>query len=53
MPGYHVVDLKLSKTMQDKEYYVKAYNLLDKKYYQGAYLAGPGRYIEVGAIIKL
>ncbi|HWR05979.1 TonB-dependent receptor [Sporomusa sp.] len=52
LPGYHVVDLKVSKTLNNTEYYVKVQNLFDKLYYQGAYLVAPGRYTEVGTTIK-
>ncbi|WP_211289760.1 Vitamin B12 transporter BtuB [Sporomusa silvacetica DSM 10669] len=52
LPAYHVVDLKVSKTVKNTEYYVKVLNLFDKEYYQGAYLVAPGRYTEIGTTIK-
>lgn len=53
LPSYHVVDCKISKTVNNTEYYVKVLNLLDKKYYLGAYLVAPERYSEVGMTVKL
>ena len=44
LPAYHVVDLKISKTTRDIEYYIRAENLFDEDYYSGAYLEAPGRY---------
>ncbi|WP_054954606.1 TonB-dependent receptor, partial [Sporomusa ovata] len=41
LSSYHVVDLKVSKSINNKEYYVKILNLLDKQYYLGAYLIAP------------
>ena len=52
-PGYRTVDLKVSKTIKNEEYYFRILNLFDEEYYQGAYLVAPGRYIEAGAIFKL
>ncbi len=52
LPGYHVVDLKVSKAANNQEYYIKFFNLFDKQYNQGVYLVAPGRYTEVGATIK-
>lgn len=53
LPSYHVVDLKVSKQVDGEEYYFKVSNLFDEKYYSGAWLLAPGRYIEVGATLKL
>lgn len=52
LPGYHVVDLKINKTIGDNDYYLKVLNLLDKQYYAAAFLAAPGRYLEIGTSIK-
>jgi len=52
LAGYHVVDLKVSKTIDNQEYYMKVLNLFDKDYYTGAYFVAPGRYVEVGTTIK-
>jgi len=52
LPGYHTVDLKVSKTIKNTEYYVKVLNLLDQQYYTASYLVAPGRYIEIGTTIK-
>lgn len=52
LPSYVSVDLKLTKALKNREYYVKFNNLLDKKYYKGAYLIAPGRYVEFGTDIK-
>jgi len=52
LAGYHVVDLKVSKNIENQEYYVKVLNLFDKDYYTGAYFVSPGRYVEVGTTIK-
>ncbi|SMD14586.1 TonB-dependent receptor [Sporomusa malonica] len=52
LAGYHVVDLKVSKVIDKREYYVKVQNLLDKQYYLGAYLIAPGRYVEIGTTMK-
>lgn len=53
LDSYYTVDLKISKTEDNQEYYVRILNLFDKQYYQGAFLIAPGRYIEVGTTIKL
>lgn len=52
LPGYSTVDLKVSKARDNRDYYVKIYNLFDEDYYQGVYLVAPGRYVEVGTTIK-
>ena len=52
LPSYVSVDLKLSKELKNREYYIKFNNLLDKEYYKGAYLIAPGRYVEFGTDIK-
>jgi len=52
LPGYHVVDLKINKTLGNNDYYVKVLNLLNHQYYTAAYLAAPGRYAEVGVTIR-
>ncbi len=52
LPGYHVVDLKVSKAIDNKEYYVKVLNLFDKEYYTGSYMVAPGRYVEVGTTVR-
>ncbi|WP_094603238.1 Vitamin B12 transporter BtuB [Sporomusa silvacetica DSM 10669] len=52
VPAHHTVDVKVSKEIAKREYYVKVNNLFDKKFYQGAYLLAPGRYIEVGETFK-
>lgn len=52
LPGYHVVDLKVSKEKANREYYFRVLNLLDKEYYSGAGLVAPGRYFEAGAMVK-
>lgn len=49
LPGYHLVDLKVNKSFGKTECYVKVNNLRDEDYKLGAYLVGPGRYVEVGA----
>jgi outer membrane receptor protein involved in Fe transport len=53
LPSYSVVDFKVSKTVENLDYWVRILNLFDEKYYQGAYLVAPGRYVEVGTTIKL
>lgn len=53
LPSFTTVDLKVDKSVDNQDYYIKVSNLFDKKYYQGAYLVAPGRYIEVGTTIKL
>ncbi|CQR74797.1 Colicin I receptor precursor [Sporomusa ovata DSM 2662] len=52
VPAHRTVDMKVSKEIANRVYYIKATNLLDKKFYQGAYLLAPGRYIEVGETLK-
>lgn len=52
LPPYDSVDLKLSKELKSREYYIKFNNLFDKKFYSGAYLIAPGRYVEFGTDIK-
>ncbi|CQR71885.1 Colicin I receptor precursor [Sporomusa ovata DSM 2662] len=52
LPSYHVVDLKVSKQVKNEEFYFKINNLLDEKYYSGAWLLGPGRYVEVCTSVK-
>lgn len=52
VPGHSTVDLKVSKTKGDREYYFRITNLFDKKYYQGYYLLSPGRCVEIGGTIK-
>jgi len=52
LDSYYTVDLKIGKTEENQEYYVRILNLFDKQFYNGAYLVGPGRYIEVGTTIK-
>ncbi|TWH51619.1 TonB-dependent siderophore receptor [Sporomusa sp. KB1] len=52
LPSYSTVDLKVSKTVDNRDYYIKISNLFDKKYYAGAYLAAPDRYIETGVTVK-
>lgn len=53
LPGYSVIDLKVSKIRDNREYYIKISNLLDKQYNLGAYLIAPGRYVETGVHVKL
>lgn len=53
LPGYYSVDLKVSKSIKDEEYYFKITNLFDREYYNGAYLVAPGRYVETGVTLKL
>lgn len=52
LPGYHVVDLKVSKEKGNREYYFRILNLLDEKYFSGADLVAAGRYIEAGTSVK-
>ncbi|CUH97217.1 hypothetical protein P22_3344 [Propionispora sp. 2/2-37] len=52
LPAYASVDFMLTKELKNREYYIKFNNLLDKKYYSGAYLIAPGRYVEFGTDIK-
>jgi outer membrane receptor protein involved in Fe transport len=52
LPAYTTVDFMLTKELKNREYYIKLNNLLDKKYYSGAYLIAPGRYVEFGTDIK-
>ena len=52
LPAYATVDLLLTKELKNREYYIKFNNLLDKKYYSGAYLIAPGRYVEFGTDIR-
>lgn len=53
LPAYHVVDLKVSKKLNDnEEYYLKITNLLDKKYFAGCWLLAPGRYVEIGTSVQ-
>lgn len=52
LPAYTTVDFMLTKELKNREYYIKFNNLLDKKYYSGAYLIAPGRYVEFGTDIK-
>ncbi len=52
VPAHHTVDLKVSKTKDNREYYVRVTNLFDKKYYAGFYLLAPGRYVEIGGSVK-
>jgi outer membrane receptor protein involved in Fe transport len=52
LPSYSVVDLRVSKEIKEREYYIKISNLFDKKYYAGAYLFGPDRYVETGVTVK-
>lgn len=52
LPAYISVDFMLTKELKNREYYIKLYNLTDKKYYSGAYLIAPGRYVEFGTNIQ-
>lgn len=52
LPGYHDVDLKISKAIGNKEYYVKVDNLFNEQYYTASYLIAPGRYVEIGTTVK-
>ncbi|CQR70115.1 Colicin I receptor precursor [Sporomusa ovata DSM 2662] len=52
LPSYSTVDLRISKTIDNRDYYIKVSNLFDKKYYAGAYLVAPDRYVETGVTIK-
>jgi outer membrane receptor protein involved in Fe transport len=52
LPAYATVDFMLTKELNNREYYIKLNNLTDKKYYAGAYLIAPGRYVEFGTDIK-
>lgn len=52
LPSYHVVDLKVNKTVGNNDYYVKVLNLFNEQYYTAAFLAAPGRYAEVGVTFK-
>lgn len=53
LPAYASVDFMLTKSLKNREYYVKFNNMLDKQYYAGAYLLAPGRYVEYGVNLKL
>ncbi|CQR74695.1 Colicin I receptor precursor [Sporomusa ovata DSM 2662] len=52
IPGHHTVDLRVSKRVNNEEYYVRVTNLLNEKYYSGFYLVAPGRYVEFGTNIS-
>lgn len=52
LPSYHVVDLKVNKTVGNNDYYVKVLNLFNQQYYTAAFLVAPGRYAEVGVTFK-
>lgn len=52
LPGYHVVDLKINKTLGDNDYYIKVLNLRNHQYYTASFLAAPGRYAEAGVTVR-
>ena len=52
LPGYHVVDVKINKTLGNNDYYVKVLNLLDRQYDTASFLAAPGRYAELGVTVR-
>jgi outer membrane receptor protein involved in Fe transport len=52
LPSYHVVDLKLNKTIGNNDYYLKVLNLFNQQYYTAAFLVAPGRYAELGVTFK-
>jgi len=52
LPGYHLTNLKIGKSIDNVDCYIRVNNLFDKTYQLGAYLAAPQRYVELGTTIR-